>query len=54
LTNDARWTLIAHFGPHAAYATLPESAATVFSIGAVPAPAPQVRLEPGGAIVTCG
>ena len=54
LTNDTRWTLIAHFGTHAAYATLPASAATVFSIGAVPAPAPQVRLEPGGAIVTCG
>jgi maltooligosyltrehalose trehalohydrolase len=54
LTNDAHWTLMAHFGTHAAYATLPASGATVFSIGAVPGPGPQVRLEPGGAIVTCG
>lgn len=54
LTHEARWTLMAHFGTHAAYATMPASGATVFSIGAVPAPAPQVRLEPGGVIVTCG
>ena len=53
LTWDARWTLIAHFGAHAAYATVP-AAATIFSLGAAAAPAPQVRLEPGGVIVTCG
>jgi maltooligosyltrehalose trehalohydrolase len=53
LNQDARWTLIAHFGRHAAYATMP-SAATIFSMGAAAAAAPQVRLEPGGVIVTCG
>jgi maltooligosyltrehalose trehalohydrolase len=53
LTHDARWTLIAHFGAHAAYASVP-SAATIFSMGAAAAAAPQVRLEPGGVIVTCG
>jgi len=53
LINDARWTLIAHFGTHAAHATVP-SAATIFSMGAAAAAAPQVRLEPGGVIVTCG
>jgi maltooligosyltrehalose trehalohydrolase len=53
LINEARWTLIAHFGTHAAYATVP-SAATIFSMGAAAAAAPQVRLEPGGVIVTCG
>ena len=52
LTQDVRWTLIAHFGAHAAYAAVP-AAATIFSMGAAAA-APQVRLEPGGVIVTCG
>jgi maltooligosyltrehalose trehalohydrolase len=54
LSSDTLWTLIAHFGTHAAYATVPAAAATVFSMGAVAASAPQVRLEPGAAIVTCG
>jgi maltooligosyltrehalose trehalohydrolase len=54
LTNDMQWTLIAHFGTHAANATLPASGATIFSVGAVVAAALQARLEPGAAIVTCG
>jgi maltooligosyltrehalose trehalohydrolase len=54
LTNDMQWTLIAHFGMHAANATLPASGATIFSVGAVVAAALQARLEPGAAIVTCG
>ena len=54
LPNERLWSLFAHFGTHAAYATLPASGATVFSMGVVAAPAPQVRLEPGATIVTYG
>jgi hypothetical protein len=54
LSNNTLWTLIVHFGTHAAHATLPTAAAIVFSTGAVAASAPQLRLEPGAAIVTCG
>jgi maltooligosyltrehalose trehalohydrolase len=54
LPNDALWTLIAHFGTHAAYATAPKAGVTVFSMGATAAAAPQLRLEPGAVIVTCG
>jgi hypothetical protein len=53
LTHEARWTLMAHFGTHAAYAMVP-SGVTIFSVGAAAAEAPQVRLEPGGVIVICG
>lgn len=53
LPNDTHWTLLAHFGTHAAYAAMP-AAASVFSMGAIAGPAPQVRLEPGATIVTCG
>ena len=54
LPNRALWTLIAHFGANAAYAAVPEASATVFSMRATAGPAPQVRLEPGAVIVTCG
>jgi maltooligosyltrehalose trehalohydrolase len=54
LSNDMRWTLLAHFGTHAANAKLPVSGSTIFSMGEVAAAAPQVRLQPGAAIVTCG
>jgi maltooligosyltrehalose trehalohydrolase len=54
LSNGALWTLIALFGAHAAYAAVPAASATVFSMLATAGPAPQVRLEPGAVIVTCG
>ena len=52
LADDRTWCLMAHFGKHAAYAALPDTGTTVFSMGLAPAPAPQARLEPGAVIAT--
>jgi maltooligosyltrehalose trehalohydrolase len=52
LADDRTWCLMAHFGKHAAYAALPDTGTTVFSMGLAAAAASQARLEPGAAIAT--
>ena len=52
LADDRTWCLMAHFGKHAAYAALPDTGTTVFSMGLAAAAAPQARLEPGAVIAT--
>ena len=52
LADDRTWCLMAHFGKHAAYAALPDTGTTVFSMGLGLAAASQARLEPGAAIAT--
>jgi maltooligosyltrehalose trehalohydrolase len=54
LADDRTWCLMAHFGKHAAYAALPDTGTTVFSmgLGLAAAAASQARLEPGAAIAT--
>ena len=46
------WRLLAHFGEHAAYASMPPSDQIVFSLGVTPAAPPQARLEPGSVLVS--
>jgi maltooligosyltrehalose trehalohydrolase len=50
--REKTWTLLAHFGEHAAYANVPPSAQTVFSLGVAAAAAPRARLEPGSVLVS--
>jgi maltooligosyltrehalose trehalohydrolase len=54
LADDRTWCLMAHFGKHAAYAALPDTGTTVFSmgLGLAAAAASQARLEPGAVIAT--
>src|SRR5258708_1749341 len=54
LADGQPWRLVVHFGTHAAYAALPTAGTTVFSMGSVPAAAPQARLEPGAVIAVYG
>jgi len=54
LADGQPWRLFVHFGAHAAYAVLPTGGTTVFSMGSVPAAAPQARLEPGAVIAVYG
>jgi maltooligosyltrehalose trehalohydrolase len=54
LADDRPWRLFVHFGAHAAYAVLPTTGTTVFSMGSAAAATPQARLEPGAAIVVYG
>jgi maltooligosyltrehalose trehalohydrolase len=54
LADGRPWRLFVHFGAHAAYAALPTSGTTVFSMGSVPAATPQARLEPGAVIAVYG
>jgi maltooligosyltrehalose trehalohydrolase len=54
LADGQPWRLFVHFGAHAAYAALPTSGTTVFSMGSVPAATPQARLEPGAVIAVYG
>jgi maltooligosyltrehalose trehalohydrolase len=53
LADGRTWCLLAHFGKHAAYATLPETRTRVFSLGSLDAAAPQARLEPGAVVAAC-
>jgi maltooligosyltrehalose trehalohydrolase len=53
LLGQKTWKLIAHFGGHAAYASVPTGGTTVFSLGVTPAAPPQARLEPGAVLVSC-
>jgi maltooligosyltrehalose trehalohydrolase len=50
--REISWQLLAHFGEHAVYASVPSAASTVFSIGVTPAAPPQARLEPGSVIAS--
>lgn len=52
--REKTWRLLAHFGAHAAYASLPLAETTVFSLGVRSAAPPQARLEPGSVIVSYG
>jgi len=54
LADGRPWRLFVHFGAHAAYAVLPTSGTTVFSMGSVAAATPQARLEPGAVIAVYG
>ena len=54
LEDGRPWRLFVHFGAHAAYAVLPTSGTTVFSMGSVAAATPQARLEPGAVIAVYG
>jgi maltooligosyltrehalose trehalohydrolase len=50
--QEKTWRLFAHFGEHAAYASVPSAGTLVFALGATPAAPPQVRLEPGSVLVS--
>jgi maltooligosyltrehalose trehalohydrolase len=54
LADGRPWRLFVHFGAHAAYAVLPTSGTTVFSMGSVAAATPKARLEPGAVIAVYG
>jgi maltooligosyltrehalose trehalohydrolase len=53
LANGTFWRLLVHFGTHAAYAASPVGEC-IYAHGASTAVAPQMRLEPGAVIVSCG
>jgi maltooligosyltrehalose trehalohydrolase len=53
LANGKYWRLLAHFGTTDAYATMPMGD-QIYSHGVLLAAAPQVRLQPGAVILTCG
>jgi maltooligosyltrehalose trehalohydrolase len=50
--REKTWSLVAHFGKHAAYASVSPSGAAIFSLGVTRAVPPQVRLEPGSVLVS--
>jgi maltooligosyltrehalose trehalohydrolase len=52
LPEERIWSLLAYFGAHAVFATVPASSDIIYSQGATRAAAHQWRLEPGAVIVT--
>jgi len=53
LREEKTWRLLAYFGRHAAYASVPPTETIIFSLGMTIAAPPQARLEPGSVIVSC-
>jgi maltooligosyltrehalose trehalohydrolase len=51
--HGSRWTLLVNFTAQAAYADVPPSDSSVFSLRATSAAPPRVRLEPGAVVVSC-
>jgi maltooligosyltrehalose trehalohydrolase len=54
LRDDSFWRLLVHFGSDAVYRTALSNGTIIYSAGVEAAAAPQVRLEPGAVIVSCG